>query len=261
MARPRKDGLDYFPFDVNLDYKWEAVEACHGNDGFTACVKLFQECYKSDCGEINYSVVIRRKTLEKKLNFGEELLRNIIETAVEVELFDKTAWNERQIITSNGIKKRIDSVSKERKNARKRSETSSSPEKLPNNTRINSEEVHKEKNSIVKKSKEENIEKEVFDIARKIFPGTKRGVDTEWENFKKKNKDYAQIVGKLKLAIEKEITHKRHLKKNNLFCAEWKNFQTWINNKCWEQEFTKIEAKKTSNQFNGIFSEEPQPIC
>lgn len=155
MARPRKEGLDYFPLDVNLDYKWEAVEAVHGLEGFGVVIKLFQECYKTVNGEIDISVVIRRKTLEKKLNISEELLNNIVKTCVEVELFDKNRWNSGEIITSNGVKKRIDAVSKDRENARRRAETSSSGEKQPNKSVKTPEKVHKVKKSKVKESKED----------------------------------------------------------------------------------------------------------
>lgn len=156
MARPRKEGLDYFPLDVNLDYKWEAVEAVHGLEGFAVVIKLLQECYRTVNGEIDISGVIRRKTLEKKLNISEELLNNIVKTCIEVELFDKNRWKSGKIITSNGVKKRIDAVSKDRENARRRSETSSSGEKLPNKSVKTPEKVHKVKKSKVKESKEED---------------------------------------------------------------------------------------------------------
>ena len=42
-------------------------------------------------------------------------------------------------------------------------------------------------------------------------------------------------------ALEKEIAHKQKLIEAKQFCPEWKNLQTWINQKCWVQEF--VEAK------------------
>ena len=45
MARPIKDGVDYFPLDVNLDMKFRLLEAKHGIVGFGIIIKLFQRIY------------------------------------------------------------------------------------------------------------------------------------------------------------------------------------------------------------------------
>ena len=45
MARPMKDGVDYFPLDVNVDKKFRLVEAKFGIVGFGVIVKLFQLIY------------------------------------------------------------------------------------------------------------------------------------------------------------------------------------------------------------------------
>ena len=45
MARPIKEGLDYFPLDTKLDDKFELLEAKYGSDGvkvFGCIIKLFQ---------------------------------------------------------------------------------------------------------------------------------------------------------------------------------------------------------------------------
>jgi hypothetical protein len=46
MSRPIKQGLDYFPMDVEVDDKIELIEAKHGISGFGILVKLFQKIYK-----------------------------------------------------------------------------------------------------------------------------------------------------------------------------------------------------------------------
>ena len=84
-----------------------------------------------------------------------------------------------------------------------------------------------------------SLNKEKFEIFRLAYKGTKRGLDTEFENFIKKNN--SEIINMLLPALEKEIAHKQKLIEAKQFCPEWKNLQTWINQKCWEQEF--VEAK------------------
>ncbi len=72
----------------------------------------------------------------------------------------------------------------------------------------------------------------VFESFRQLYPGTKRGLKTELENFLKKNNP--EIVHLLSPALEKEKLHKQTAS----FAAPWKDLATWINKKCWEQEFT-----------------------
>jgi len=154
MARPRKSGLDYLPLDVNLDYKWEAIELMHGGDGCWACLTIVRECYKTDSGEIDFSTILRRKTIEKRTNKKFDDLKAIIDTAVDVDLFDKNAWETSQIVTSDGIKKRIDAVSRDRKNARVRSESSYSPNN--NRTTDGTSVVNRRKAPKVKERKGKN---------------------------------------------------------------------------------------------------------
>lgn len=76
-----------------------------------------------------------------------------------------------------------------------------------------------------------------FDEARRLYPGMKNGLFSEFENFKKQH-DWQESVFKLKVGIEKEKTWRLQLHKGNArFIPQWKNFQTWINKRCWEQEF------------------------
>jgi hypothetical protein len=82
-----------------------------------------------------------------------------------------------------------------------------------------------------------NITQKTFEIARKLYPGLKRGFSTEYGNFIKRHKDWKQVVSLLEPAITREVEHKKQLKASSAFCPEWKHFQTWINQRCWEQEF------------------------
>jgi hypothetical protein len=93
----------------------------------------------------------------------------------------------------------------------------------------------------------------IFDQFRVEFPGTKRGLKTELDNFTKKND--LEIVHLLIPALNKEKQHRESLSKAGQFVPQWKNLSTWINQKCWEQEFpdvkqseTKQNSKQTTNQ-------------
>lgn len=90
---------------------------------------------------------------------------------------------------------------------------------------------------------------EKFQAAIKKFPGTKGGSETEYINFKKKHKDYKEVVHLLEPAIFAQIAHRKKLKieiEDNpvgKHLPAWKNFQTWINNRCWEEEYGEEEGR------------------
>ncbi len=96
---------------------------------------------------------------------------------------------------------------------------------------VHKQEVNNDKNNI----------SEIFDVFRKRYPGNVRGLKTEFDLFIKKNKP--EIVHLLLPALEKEISHKNQLMSGNKFVPNWKDLKTWINNRCWEQEFPEISLK------------------
>jgi len=88
------------------------------------------------------------------------------------------------------------------------------------------------------KPKEDKLS--AFDSARKIYPGTKRGNTTEFNNFVKKHKDWKAVLPLIEPAIRKQITWRANA--NGAFRPIWKIFSTWINNRCWEDEMGLSES-------------------
>ena len=87
----------------------------------------------------------------------------------------------------------------------------------------------------------------VFDAFRLSFPGTKRGLKTELEAFLKKND--SEIIFLLLPALEREKSHRAKLAELKEFVPPWKNLSTWIDRKCWEQEFeTTPESQKPQSK-------------
>lgn len=78
-------------------------------------------------------------------------------------------------------------------------------------------------------------EKEIFNIARKRFPGSKNGLDVEFTNFQKKHKDWREVLPLLLPAIEQQIIWRKADERY------WKMFQTWINQRCWTEEASTVE--------------------
>lgn len=84
--------------------------------------------------------------------------------------------------------------------------------------------------------------KGLFEEARKIYLGTKRGLQTEFDNFIQKHEDWQKVLSLLKPAVERQIAVRKRKKAANEFVPSWKNFKTWINNRCWEEESTTAPA-------------------
>jgi DNA-binding transcriptional ArsR family regulator len=75
-----------------------------------------------------------------------------------------------------------------------------------------------------------------FDQARKLYPGVKRGCDTEFADFKKKYRDWKEVLPLLVPAIENQIQCRADKEESGAWVPNWKNFRTWLNQRCWEIE-------------------------
>jgi hypothetical protein len=92
-----------------------------------------------------------------------------------------------------------------------------------------------------KEQDKDKEEREIFDIFRKQYSGIKRGNEIEFNNFVKKHKDWREILPLLSKRLEYQIEARQARKDKSMFVAPWKNLQTWINQRCWE-EIINIEA-------------------
>lgn len=99
--------------------------------------------------------------------------------------------------------------------------------------------------------KEETILNE-FEKFRKVYPGTKRGLKTEFENFKKKHKDYKEAVFLLLPAIEEYIMWREKKTGLGQFVPEYTIMQTWINQRRWESELEKLDQYGTVEENRNV---------
>jgi len=104
LARPLKDGVDYFPFDVALDEKFDLIEAEFGLTGFAVVVKLYQRVYARGyyCEWTNEVALL----FGKSIGLGGNAVSEIVSAAVKRGIFDKDKFDKYQILTSHGIQSR-----------------------------------------------------------------------------------------------------------------------------------------------------------
>lgn len=112
MARPTKEGMDYFPHDTDAtnDEKIEAIRALHGNDGYAFYFIILERIYRSAAAELDVSKPAVLAALIVKLGVSKDKFNEILETAFDVGCLNKDRYEIDQVLTSNGIKKRAKEV-------------------------------------------------------------------------------------------------------------------------------------------------------
>lgn len=93
---------------------------------------------------------------------------------------------------------------------------------------------------------EVSLEEQIFEDFRKVYLGTKRGCKVEFENFKKKHKDWKEVLPNLKPAYERQVEAKKS-QRGSIDPRYEKHLQTYINQRCWEEEITYGSNTSTTN--------------
>ena len=92
-------------------------------------------------------------------------------------------------------------------------------------------------------------ELEQFDIARKLYYGTKRGTEVEFQDFKRKHKKkWQEFLPLLLPAIQIQIKVRKIMKERGEFVPPPKNFKTWIGNYCWQEEYPQADKEPRQKQ-------------
>ena len=125
MARPLKEGVDYFSLDCYMDDKIKMIQAEFGLKGFAIVVKLWQTIYREHGYYCEWNE-------EKKLLFASEegadcgpgLINEIVQACIRRDIFSKKLFDKYPILTSRGIQKRYLSITAKRKKAEMKKEYS-----------------------------------------------------------------------------------------------------------------------------------------
>ena len=89
MARPQKQGLDYFPHDTFTDDKIEAMEAKYGLAGHAFYSKLCERIYRTTDGELDVSDAETTQILARNFHISLRHFNAMLETAINKGLFDR----------------------------------------------------------------------------------------------------------------------------------------------------------------------------
>lgn len=89
---------------------------------------------------------------------------------------------------------------------------------------------------------------QMFEDFRKAYPGRKRSHDTEFAAFKRKYKNWSEIVPLLMPAIQRLITYKAEAEAAGQWTANYANLSTWLYQARWEDELPEITSKQSKQQ-------------
>lgn len=113
MARPLKQGVEYFPLDVHLDNKFKFIEIKFGLEGFAVVVKMLQQIYAQgywmSWGEDEMTLF----SSENKLDFDR--LSSITDECIKRDIFNKEIYEMHGVLTSRGIQSRYKEIVRRRK--------------------------------------------------------------------------------------------------------------------------------------------------
>ena len=114
MPRPQKDGIDYFPLDVNFfsDPKIKILKARYGADGITVYLYLLCEIYRAGYFlRFNEDILY---IISDDLKMSAEKVMQIINFLLDRSLLDGKLFQSDKAMTSAGIQKRFQLAVKER---------------------------------------------------------------------------------------------------------------------------------------------------
>lgn len=117
MARPKKSGLDYFPFDIDFFYdeKVVCVAGEFGLKGEICLIHLLCAVYRNGYF-VEWTDTLRFKLLKELPGISAGLLQQIVEGLVRWGFFDKDLFDSVQILTSRGIQQRYFEATRRRLN-------------------------------------------------------------------------------------------------------------------------------------------------
>lgn len=120
MARPLKQGLDYFPHDTDAsrDEKLEAMICLYGCAGHGFYFMLLERIYHNGT-ELDTTTPNFYKIICRQLHMSEKSFRKMLESAINIGLFSREIWEDSGKLSSNSIISRKNRVTAERERMRR----------------------------------------------------------------------------------------------------------------------------------------------
>jgi hypothetical protein len=105
MARPQKEGIDYFSLDCQFNDKVKLIQAEFGPVGIGILVKLWQKIY----GEKGYYTAWDNDValvFAQDCKAGANVVKEVVSACLRRGIFDREKFEQHHILTSEGIQER-----------------------------------------------------------------------------------------------------------------------------------------------------------
>ena len=111
MARPKKQGIDYFPLDVNFfsDVKIRKIARACGSQSTSILICLLCNIYKDNGYYILWDEDLPF-VIADSVGVPEGAVKEVILKAIQVDFFDKDIYEKHKVLTSHGIQSRFKSA-------------------------------------------------------------------------------------------------------------------------------------------------------
>ena len=117
MARPAKQGIDYFPLDVDFDDKIEMYLIEKEAVGLAVLIATWQLIYKNEGYYINNGKNLFL-LIKKRISVDVNVIEDCINSCLGSGIFDKDLHEKFGILTSKAIQKRFFDVTSKKKEVR-----------------------------------------------------------------------------------------------------------------------------------------------
>lgn len=116
MARPKKDGVNYFPFDTDFfsDDKIRMLKARYGADGITMYIYLLTRIYSDKGYYLEWYGEDSDCLVAETLNMSSDKVGQIKAYLLKRSLFDDTLFKSAEVLSSKGIQRRYQQAIKGR---------------------------------------------------------------------------------------------------------------------------------------------------
>lgn len=111
MARPKKQGIDYFPLDVDFfsDVKIRKIARACGSQSTSILICLLCNIYKDNGYYILWDEDLPF-VIADSVGVSEGAVKEVILKAIQVDFFDKDIYEKYKVLTSHGIQSRFKSA-------------------------------------------------------------------------------------------------------------------------------------------------------
>lgn len=232
MARPQKEGMDYFPHDTDAvnDEKIDALRTLYGNDGYAFYFILLERIYRTTNFELDVSDAEIIQILANKIGINTERFNQMLNTALKFNCFDKELYNKNKILTSNGIQKRASVVVDKR--IKMRSKYNSEKE---NDSKVSDAETREETKAETPQSKEKKSKEKIYIVQSEQL----------WKLYPEK-KGKSKAINKLPLHIKK-YGYEQMERAINRYIEDVSNRRN--------TGFPELKYQNASTFFNGTFED------